>query len=209
MARVNRLMSRLYWMMLGVVVLPVWLAAQQADSPPPTPPPVSTSGPAAGQEPEDYFRSLLKAELEAYHAENMEQLFAMIDPRVEKMDQRRMILNRVFELTDIDYSLDHFTLLYHDAELAIARYQQTMRRVNGPPTMTDNQLNALMIFRFHEGQWRIFEQVKLEMQILEPLATQPTSAPASQPTATPPANDSSGEETATESPTTQPAAAAD
>ncbi len=161
----------------------------RAQSPPRPPGDVT-----AGQNPAALLRGMLEAQTQAKQDENLAAVFANADRMVALRQQARF--RKIFAAYDLRYSLDDFKLLYSDEGIAIARFQQTVRKTSGP-TFKDNQKDSLQVFVKREGEWRIFEQVIIDRTDLEPTknsrpdppagpaSERPTTQPTAQPTGKP------------------------
>ncbi len=125
------------------------------------------------------LRRMLDAQVQAKQNEDLDGVLENVD-RVMATKQA-IHFRKVFQVFDLEYSLDGFKLLYHDDEIAVARIKQTVKRISGPPQFKDNQRDALQVFRRREGQWKIFEQVVLDKTLFESPGNQPADAPTTQP----------------------------
>jgi len=111
------------------------------------------------------LRQVMANDFEAYNAKDIDKLLAGIDSRSPDYEPTRQAVEAQFtELDGVKTELVDFVAMGHDDEFAVARIKA---KTTGKPGsgFTDNTVDAIVLFHQENGQWKLWSEEILGIDV--------------------------------------------
>jgi hypothetical protein len=101
----------------------------------------------------------------AANREHLGAYMATIHPDSPRYRTEQAMIQSAFSLYDLSYEIFIPEMLEQGESEAVISFVLTTRKVQGP-AFQDNTVTGEMTLRKHEGEWKIFDQRKDDLQYL-------------------------------------------
>ncbi len=128
----------------SIVVVPRTTAEPATALPPNTAPPAGVM-------------DMLVRNIEASNAEDVDAYMATIHPDSPAYAQTETTMRELVSMWDLAYTFGEIGLMSETEDEARISGVLTTRKLAGP-AFADNRIDMIMVFRRHQGEWRIFGQ---------------------------------------------------
>ncbi len=123
-------------------------------------------GPAAAVPDESQaVLAVLRENLAAYNAEDIDRYMRTIHPSSPGYSQTESALNEMVDLFDLTASWDRAQIQEINSREALVSFVLTTRKISGP-AFRDNTIEGVMTLRPDSGQWKIYNQRVDDIQYL-------------------------------------------
>lgn len=140
--------------MCAIVVIPL-VISQYIPRPP--------SGPTPTVED---VRIVIYENMDAANKEDIDRYMDTIHPRAAGRSLTKNAMQDLFVKYDLYYNVTNLDILEIGAKEARVAFVLTTRKVNGP-AFQDNLITGVMILRFQDGSWKIYDQELNEVTYLD------------------------------------------
>ena len=114
--------------------------------------PDSSSGASTEDRVEAELKAMMEGQIEAMNKEDVDAYMATVDPDSPAFDPTKSQIKKLFDMYDLEATLNSFELVSTKDDEADVRTSITTKKVKGPQ-FTDNKVTALHTVRNKSGKW--------------------------------------------------------
>ena len=112
-------------------------------------------------------KDVLRANLEALQAEDLDGYLATLDPDSPGYEKMKLICPKIFEIYDLEHEVEKIEVLDISDQEARVRTVQVARRISGPDSYRHNRSTTVHTLKKKDGAWKLTQTEQESMEYLE------------------------------------------
>ncbi|MFP4445954.1 MAG: hypothetical protein ACLFPD_06870 [Desulfosudaceae bacterium] len=112
-------------------------------------------------------KDVLRANLKALQAEDLDGYLATLDPDSPGYEKMKLICPKIFEIYDLEHEVEKIEVLDISDQEARVRTVQVARRISGPDSYRHNRSTTVHTLKKKDGAWKLTETEQESMEYLE------------------------------------------
>ena len=112
-------------------------------------------------------KDVLRANLQALQAEDLDGYLATLDPDSPGYEKMKLICPKIFEIYDLEHEVEKIEVLDISDQEARVRTVQVARRISGPDSYRHNRSTTVHTLKKKDGAWKLTQTEQESMEYLE------------------------------------------